>query len=183
MWSPRRSGWSSCKLILLFVSLSIFCWAALAEKLPRCNFGSSWRWNGEVFSVRKCCCRLCSWRHETSCPCWFFFLFSLYGFIFGSRCLIIENQTGKKVPGLPYAIITLFIKRHGSNFDRPTSICNQQQLRHFAIFQWLLDFVCYWINQSIDQSIEVWHSYHTLLFSSDFWISCAIESINQAINH
>ena len=44
---------------------------------------------------------------------------------------------------------------------------------HFAVFQWLLDFVCYWINQSIN---------HILLFSSDLWILCAIESINRSIN-
>ena len=70
---------------------------------------------------------------------------------------------------------------------------------HSVIFQWLLDFVCYWINQSINrnntlcyfpvtfgfcvllnQSINQSKQY-TLSFSSDFWILCAIESINQSI--
>ena len=36
------------------------------------------------------------------------------------------------------------IKRHNT----------QDTLPHFVIFQWLLDFVCYWINQSIIQSIN-----------------------------
>ena len=57
---------------------------------------------------------------------------------------------------------------------------------HTLLFsQWLLEFVCFWINQSINQSITVWRSmtsYHTFLFSSDFWNLCAIESINQSIN-
>ena len=41
------------------------------------------------------------------------------------------------------------------------------------------------LNQSINQSIKVWWSmmsYHTLLFSSDFWIFYVTESINQSIN-
>ena len=38
------------------------------------------------------------------------------------------------------------------------------------------------ITQSVRQLNPLWSSYHTLLFSSNFWILCAIESINQSIN-
>ena len=46
------------------------------------------------------------------------------------------------------------------------------------------DFWIFCSIESINQSKydKVWHGYHTLLFSSDFWIFCAIESINQSIN-
>ena len=38
-----------------------------------------------------------------------------------------------------------------------------QKLPQFAVFQWLLDFVCYWINQSIDQSIMQFSKRYSLI--------------------